>query len=130
MVPFYNDHTAYAAVVAMFVPLLIGMTGDKTSQPLSRSFAFLVLIVLITAIVLSYTRASWVSLVAALICYLIFVFRIHTYVVVGSIVIIVSLLFIFESDITMALEKTGRSRPPSWPPIFNRSPISLPMPLM
>lgn len=108
MVPFYNDHTAYAAVVAMFVPLLIGMTGDKTSQPLSRSFAFLVLIVLITAIVLSYTRASWVSLVAALICYLIFVFRIHTYVVVGSIVIIVSLLFIFESDITMALEKNRK----------------------
>lgn len=108
MVPFYNDHTAYAAVIAMFIPLLFGMVGDKIALPISRAFAFLVLIILLSAIVFSYTRASWVSLVAALVCYLIFLFRIHTFVVIGVIVGTISLLIIFERDITMALEKNRK----------------------
>jgi O-antigen ligase len=58
------------------------------------------------AIVLSYTRASWISLAAALICYLVFLLRIRTSIVITGIVSIVTLFFFFQTQIVMTLEQT------------------------
>ena len=108
MVPFYNDHTAYAAVIAMFIPLLFGFTMDSTAGKTYRVLSFIVLLVFLTAIVLSYTRASWISLVAALLCYLVFVLRIKTAIVITGIVAIVILLFAFQTRIIMNLEQNEK----------------------
>jgi putative inorganic carbon (hco3(-)) transporter len=105
MVPFYNDHTAYAAVIAMFIPLLFGYVGDKTASRAGRLAAFAILAIFITAIVLSYTRASWLSLVAAFICYLIFFFRIHTSIVLIGIASVIVIFLSFQTQITMSLEQ-------------------------
>jgi putative inorganic carbon (hco3(-)) transporter len=85
MVPFYNDHTAYAAMIAMFIPLIFGLIFDPEYAKSKRFAAFGVLAIFIVAIVLSYTRASWISLVAALLCYLVFVLKIRTWIVVTGI---------------------------------------------
>ena len=106
MVPFYNDHTAYAAAIAMFVPALFGLVGDTRSSVLSRSLAGAVLVLFITAIVLSYTRASWISLAAALLCYLVFLFRIKTSIVLTGIISVVVMFFFFQTQIVMTLEQT------------------------
>ncbi len=108
MVPFYNDHTAYAAVIAMFIPITLGFAGDKESSRFIRIFSFIAFAVFITAIVLSYTRASWISLVAALVCYLILLLRIKTSIVVGGIAAFVIFLFIYWTQITMTLERTDK----------------------
>ncbi|HMT29215.1 MAG TPA: O-antigen ligase family protein [Bacteroidia bacterium] len=105
MVPFYNDHTAYAAVIAMFIPIVFGFIGDVTASGKSRILAFLVLLILILAIVLSYTRATWISLVAGLLCYLVFVLRIKTSIIVGAITAVVILLLSFQTQIVMTLEQ-------------------------
>lgn len=105
MVPFYNDHTAYAALIAMFIPLLFGFIADKESKKSTRFWSFIVLVIFITAIVLSYTRASWISLVAALLCYLVFVLRIKTSIVFGGITAVVALFLIYQTDIIMSLEQ-------------------------
>jgi putative inorganic carbon (HCO3(-)) transporter len=84
MTPFYNDHTAYAAVIAMFIPVMLGFLDDRSKTKQFRIACFITLSVFVGAIVLSYTRAAWVSLVAALVCYFIFALRIKTSIVVGT----------------------------------------------
>lgn len=104
MVPFYNDHTAYAAVLSFFIPVMIGLTADKNRSRNARWISGLVATVLIIATVLSYTRAAWVGLTAAFCAYLIFVMRMKTALVYGGIVMVVMLLFLFRTQITMELE--------------------------
>ena len=65
MSPFFKDHTSYGAVLAMFwFPLLVmllkpGPFGHRQTGP---GGAFLILT---TGLILSFTRAAWVSVVAA-----------------------------------------------------------------
>lgn len=105
MQPFYNDHTAYAAVIAMFVPIMIGFIDDRNASNTVRTLTFFVLCILILAIVLSYTRAAWVSLVAAFLCYLAIALRVKTSIVIGaSMLFVVTVLFNWTA-ITMELER-------------------------
>lgn len=104
MYPFYNDHTAYAAALALFVPLMIAFMFDKTSSYIARTGALVVLITLITAIVLSYTRAAWVSLAAALISSLAFLFRIKTSIILSIAVVFVLVIISYWTRIIIQLE--------------------------
>ncbi|MEE1098103.1 MAG: O-antigen ligase family protein [Bacteroidales bacterium] len=68
MQPFFNDHTAYGAAIALMIPsvsyfLLYGKKmGFGNLKMLS---IYLLLGVLILGFILSYSRAAWLSLVAA-----------------------------------------------------------------
>jgi putative inorganic carbon (hco3(-)) transporter len=106
MVPFYNDHTAYAAVIAMYIPLALGFIDDKMSSTKVRVFAFIMLSLFVAAIILSYTRASWLSLVAAFLCYLVFALRVKTWIVISGAIGIVAFYLAFQTQITMELERT------------------------
>jgi putative inorganic carbon (HCO3(-)) transporter len=105
MTPFYNDHTAYAAVIAMFIPVMLGFIDDRNKSRGFRIACFIVLSAFVGAIVLSYTRAAWVSLVAALLCYLIFALRIKTTIVVGTAFAFVVLVLLNWTAIQMELER-------------------------
>ena len=61
MSPFYNDHTAYGVILALFVPVMFGMAVDKTVSYQQRIFAVIALLILLIALYLSYSRAAWVS---------------------------------------------------------------------
>lgn len=66
MNPFYNDHTSYGAILAMFLPILIGM-ATKSSYSINRKvFIWIFSIIFIVATIFSYTRATWVSLAGAI----------------------------------------------------------------
>jgi putative inorganic carbon (hco3(-)) transporter len=104
MVPFYNDHTAYAAVLSFFVPVMIGLTADQSRTKNQRLLTALLSILLLAATVLSYTRAAWVGLTAALCCYLIFVMRLKTALVYSGIIMSLTFVLLFWTQITMALE--------------------------
>jgi len=105
MSPFYNDHTAYAAAIAMFLPIMIGFSFNKRSSFNYRMAALFTCLIFIAAIVLSYTRAAWISLAVALVVYLVFLFRIRFTTVFISLVGLVVLFFVFRTQITMKLEK-------------------------
>ena len=65
MSPFFKDHTSYGAVLAMFwFPVLIMLLkpGRAALRKLGLGAAFLILT---TGLILSFTRAAWVSIVAA-----------------------------------------------------------------
>ena len=108
MTPFYNDHTAYAAVLSFFIPVLFSFSSDMDRSALYRNLSFIVLLVLLSAVVLSYTRAAWVGLIAALCCWFVLVFRLKTALIYGGFAMLVVVIFLFRSQITMQLEQNTK----------------------
>jgi len=111
MTPFYYDHTQYAAMIALFFPVILAfLFGSKYSR-IVKTAAFIVVIILASGLVLSYTRAAWLGCAAALACSLIFIFRIHTTLVYAAIVTFLLLFLINLSSIILNLEtnKEGSS---------------------
>ncbi len=104
MYPFYNDHTAYAVVIAMFLPITIGFSFDKDAKPFTRFFSVITSLIFVLAIVLSYTRAAWVSLSVALILFLIYYFRVRFSIVFLGLVTALILFFTFQTQIMIKLE--------------------------
>ncbi len=105
MIPFYNDHTAYAAVLALFIPPMIAFMRDRYASFRERFGAGFMLMMLLTAIILSYTRAAWLSLIVVFIIYFIYIFRIKFYNVLLITAGLATVFLLFRSDIFMKLEK-------------------------
>ncbi|MCC7333389.1 MAG: O-antigen ligase family protein [Flavobacteriales bacterium] len=76
MEPFYKDHTSYGAILALFIPIIF-IFISKTEKKFVRISAVLFLIVLCIAIIFSYTRAAWVSLIASFVLMLVYKLRIN-----------------------------------------------------
>ncbi len=105
MIPFYNDHTAYAAVLALFIPPMIAFMRDRYATVQERFGAGFMLVILLTAMILSYTRAAWLSLIVTLLIYFVYAFRIKFYNVLIISVGLIAAFLMFSSDIFMKLEK-------------------------
>ncbi|MDP1623078.1 MAG: O-antigen ligase family protein [Bacteroidales bacterium] len=105
MEPFYNDHTAYGVIIALFIPMFFGFTVSKTYSSAMRVSSFLVLLVLVVALVLSYSRAAWISLAFAFGVLLIVLFRIKFKWILFVSVIFGVLFYVFSFEILDRLEK-------------------------
>ncbi len=105
MKPFYNDHTAYGAIIALFLPLFTGFTFIRKYKRSYRLISFAVLVILLAGIIFSYSRAAWISVAAALAVYLLVIFRIRFYWVLLTIVTAVGLFFMFRYQFLDKLEK-------------------------
>lgn len=105
MQPFYNDHTAYGAVLAMILPVLIGMIFRSTLDRYLKIYLFISLVLVSVGIFLSYSRATWLSIVFALIFYLILVFRLRFKHIVFIILIILGVALINWNKIIQRLEQ-------------------------
>ena len=105
MSPFYNDHTIYGAVLAMYFPILIYFVYNKEYTFPKKAISFVFLIIFVIALVLSYTRAAWISLLAAAIVGLIMFFRISVQTITFSGLILLGLFFVSKDRILMSLEK-------------------------
>lgn len=77
MSPFYNDHTSYGAAIAMFIPVLLGYAFFPKISILKRIVVFSFLTLFAVALVLSYTRAAWLSAVVGVGVFLLVIFRIR-----------------------------------------------------
>lgn len=103
--PFYNDHTAYAAALAMILPFMIGLIFLRNYSKWQKILSFFVIIILLIALVFSYTRASWLSVFVAFGAFIILLFRIkfRTIIILSvSTLIILSLVW---TQLIMKLEK-------------------------
>ncbi len=108
MSPFYNDHTAYGAALAIYLIYAITyvfIPGIKTSR---RVIVLGVVALLSVAMILSSCRAAWVSLAAAigvLVCVLL---RIKFKWILGVMIILAGLFFTFQHQIIDALEHNNQ----------------------
>lgn len=63
--PFFSDHTSYGAMLVMFFFPLFYFVKIKKGHLLLKVSAVFVILIFIVGIVLSYTRAAWLSLFAS-----------------------------------------------------------------
>ena len=105
--PFYNDHTSYGAVIAMYLPFLFGFSYTKIYTPTTKIFIHIVLGMLLVGLILSYARAAWVSMVAALVIWGIMRLRIRFKPLFITFLVLVSLIFVSQNQILMYLERNN-----------------------
>lgn len=105
MTPFYNDHTAYGAALAMYIPIIFGLIFWKNYSRFKKMLTAFVFIVLMVAIVFSISRAAWASVAAAVGIYILLKFRIKLSWMVMAAGVLLILFFSFQDQILMKLEK-------------------------
>ncbi len=105
MEPFFKDHTSYGAVLAMFVPISIGLLFVKKITPIARILILVSLIILLVGTVLSYTRAAWISLAGVAVIFLVMQSRIRFSTIVTTFAVVGVLLALNWTSITMGLEQ-------------------------
>jgi putative inorganic carbon (hco3(-)) transporter len=105
MYPFFNDHTAYGAILAMLLPIGVAFTLDNGySRSVRLFFAALTGIILLGTL-LSVSRAAWVSVFAAAAFFVILRFRIKFKYLVLSGMVFIALLLAFQGHILERMEK-------------------------
>ncbi len=107
MAPFYSDHTVYAAVIALLLFPMFAMIADRHYNLRFRSIALIISLWMILGLITSYSRAAWVSVGAALIFFLIFLFRIRTWMVWTAGALIAAYLIFSWNQIIMTLESNS-----------------------
>ena len=105
MSPFFKDHTSYGAIIAFFIPFLVAAVGMPGYSRTRKGAALSLLLLLTAGLILSYTRAAWVSLIAAFGVFLVLKLRIPTWFVVGTVVIGGGIYLANQEQITIALER-------------------------
>jgi O-antigen ligase len=105
--PFYNDHTAYGAALAMYIPVMCGVLFMKNISKRIKIVCFIMLSIFIMSIIVSFARAGWLSLVvslAVLVSLLLKIkFRTILLTIIGTVVIFMS----FQTEILMVLGRNN-----------------------
>lgn len=105
MDPFYNDHTSYGAVLSMYWPVLLGFLFQPKVKAIQKTVVFVVLLIFSIALVLSYTRAAWISLVAALIFGLLVYLKVKIRYMLMVGLAVIAVLFVYRFEIGNRLAK-------------------------
>ena len=102
--PFFNDHTLYGAVMALFIPVPFGYLIRSNLNWWQKLGAMIVLAILLTGLVFSYSRAAWISLAGAIGVYLIILFRIPGKTVLLGIGVLAAAILLFGKTLLMKME--------------------------
>lgn len=108
MTPFYNDHTAYGAALAIYLILALTyvfLPGIKTSR---RLIIIGVVALLSVALVFSNCRAAWLSVIATLAVLICVLLKIKFRWIATVVVVLVGLFLAFQNQIIDALEKNNQ----------------------
>ncbi len=103
--PFFNDHTHYAAVIALVAPFFIAISFNRADKGWHRYMALVFFLVFCAGIVFSYSRASWLSLVVSAAGFVILAFRLQFRFILAGLVLLIGGLYLFQSEIIMHLER-------------------------
>ncbi len=105
--PFYNDHTAYGAAIAMYLPFLFGFSFTKIYSPGIRVFVRLVLGILLMGLILSYARAAWLSMMVAFGVWVIMRLKIRFKPLFVAFLATLSIVLVFQNQILQYLERNN-----------------------
>jgi O-antigen ligase len=105
MEPFFKDHTSYGAVLAMFMPISLGLLFVKKIPIYTRIFIIVAFVILSVGTILSYTRAAWISLVGVAAIFAVLQTRIKFSTLVSSFAVLSVLVTLNWTNITMGLQQ-------------------------
>ncbi len=103
--PFYNDHTSYGAVLAIYLPFLALFSLRKNYTRKVRIISLVFFCILLLGFFLSYSRAAWLSMMIALGVWGIIKLKIRFRTILISLVSVIALFILFQSRIFMKLEQ-------------------------
>lgn len=103
--PFYKDHTSYGAMLAFYIPPIIGMAFYKGYTVSKRAFYFFLTTLLFIAIAFSYTRAAWLSLIGAFGVWVVIKLKIRFSVIIAIVAITLVTFFTVGNDIINSVKK-------------------------
>ena len=105
MWPFFKDHTVYGAIIALVLPLSIGLLVSKKHNTLKYIHYLLIIIIILIGLYFSYTRAAWLSIIVALFILGFIYYKVKfTYIAGFSSLLLVVIVFSWDS-IQMEMER-------------------------
>ena len=108
MTPFYNDHTAYGAALAIYLIMALTYAFLPNIKRGRKLLIICVVILLSIALTLSNCRAAWLSMIASLGVLICVLLRIKFSWIAATAVILVGLFLAFQNQIIDALEKNNQ----------------------
>lgn len=112
MRPFYNDHTAYGCVIALFVPIAFHYflrSGEERRAPGARLWLRPLLLaafaLLAVGLFFSYSRAAWISVLGAVAVYVAIRMGMKVRWMLLLFALGASLFFVYQSDVLYKLGK-------------------------
>ncbi len=106
--PFYNDHTSYGATLALYLPFVTLFMFDKSYSRNVRLLSVAAFLMVLMALVLSYSRAAWLSVVIAFGVWLILLLKIRFKPIFISFLVVLALILAFQQQIFMKLENNPK----------------------
>jgi O-antigen ligase len=89
----------------MFVPFMVALIFDKTYSFSIRMSSALAFTILIIAVIFSYSRAAWISLIGAFVIYAFVMFRIKFSLIATVLTVLIVAFFSFQHQIIEVLER-------------------------
>jgi len=105
MTPFYNDHTVYGAMLAFFIPVLAGFIFIREHSTGTRILSAGILLLFMLALILSYSRAAWLSLAATAIVFIVIILKIKFRWILITGGVLISVFVIYQQQIFEKLEQ-------------------------
>ena len=109
--PFFNDHTIYGAVLALLLPFwALRLLLPRAERLLPRWALLLILIILLTGIFLSYSRAVWISVVVIFLLGIFIALRLKVRYLVLLGLLLLSGLFFYRMPLQARLNQVSSER--------------------
>lgn len=105
--PFYNDHTSYGAVIAMYLPFLVMFSFNRFFTKKIKLISLAVLGIIFLGFILSYSRAAWLSIVIAFGVWGMIKLKIRFKPIFIAFVSVITFFLLFQSQILMKLEQNS-----------------------
>lgn len=105
MTPFYNDHTAYGAIIAIFLILSAMYLFIPNMKRNKRILVVLTTAVMIAALILSFCRAALLSIIGAIAVLICIKLKIKFRWIAATVVIVGGLFFAFQQQIFDSLSR-------------------------
>ena len=105
MRPFYNDHTAYGCVIALFLPVTFHFMLTFRNRKWLRVIMLAAVGLLLTGLFFSYSRAAWISVIAAAGAWVCIRMGMKVRWLIVGFGLSVSLFFVYQSDVLYKLSK-------------------------
>ena len=104
--PFYKDHTSYGATLGFLLPVLVALFLFIKREDINTRFLMVLLILLfVFATVVSYTRATWVSILASVGFWAILKLKIRFEIVLVGFVVLLGFFLSIRTDLMVQLEQ-------------------------
>lgn len=105
MKPFYNDHTAYGCVIALFTPAAFYFIFSRNSKGWSRVLSLAIFALLIVGLFFSYCRAAWLSVLGAIGVYVLIRMGMKVKWMVLLFGLGIGVFFVYQSELIYRLGK-------------------------